>query len=214
MKNRIFLGLGCVLLLLGLFTVSAIARPFVLVLSQDDLNLKDPATDGVADTDPNDSDFDDFIDSEAKPDYELDPGSWSPIFEPGSNDDNNKSPYFNSSEEDVVESNNYDLTYYLAVRKMVRASSRGDERAMAEAAAEIEATAAAGHSHSQSVMGFLYGMGIMRERSKAKAFLQHHFAAEGGNMQSKMVLAYTYYRQEVSFFFLCTLSIPFSFRRY
>ncbi|XP_027125942.1 ERAD-associated E3 ubiquitin-protein ligase component HRD3A isoform X1 [Coffea arabica] len=198
-QKRKFIRLSYVLLLLGLFPTSTIARPFVLVLSQDDLNIKDPVTDGVSDSDPTDSDFDDFIDSDAKPDYELDPGSWSPIFEPSTNN----SPYFNSSssspDEDVENNNgeNFDLIYYLGVKKMVTAARRGDERGMAEAAMEIETAAAAGHSHSQSVMGFLYGMGIMRERSKAKAFLHHYFAAEGGNMQSKMALAYTYYRQDM-----------------
>lgn len=199
-----FNQLGYILLLLALLPLSTTARPFVLVLSQDDLNPKDPATDGTSDTDPTDSDFDDFIDSEAKPDYDLDPGSWSPIFEPNTNNP----PYFNSSssegEEDAGKNDNgenrekFELIYYFGVKKMVTAASRGDERGMAEAAAEIEAAAAGGHPHSQSVMGFLYGMGIMRERSKAKAFLHHYFAAEGGNKQSKMALAYTYYRQEVS----------------
>ncbi|KAL3512171.1 hypothetical protein ACH5RR_024888 [Cinchona calisaya] len=203
-RNPKFIELSYVLLLLYLLPLSTIARPFVLVLSQEDLNFKDlAATDATSDADPTDADFDDFMDSEAKPDYQLDPGSWSPIFEPGSNN----FPYFNSSdyeeeeeqqEQEVAENReDLDSIYYFGVRKMVRAASRGDERAVAEAATEIEMAAAAGHSHSQSVMGLLYEMGIMRERSKAKAFLQHYFAAESGNMQSKMALAYTYYRQDM-----------------
>ncbi|KAL3529127.1 hypothetical protein ACH5RR_008449 [Cinchona calisaya] len=189
-RNLKFIKLSYVLLLLGFLPLSTIARPFVLVLSQDDLNLKDPTADPTSDSDPTDSDFDDFIDSESKPDYQLDPGSWTPIFEPSSED----------GEEEVAEANNgedFNSIYYLGVKKLVTAASRGDERGVAEAATEIEAAAAAGHSHSRSVMGFLYGMGIMRERNKAKAFLQHYFAAEVGNMQSKMALAYTYYRQDM-----------------
>ena len=80
-----------------------------------------------------------------------------------------------------------------------------------EAAAEIETEAnTKGDPHARSVLGFLYGMGMMRERNKAKAFLNHYFAAEGGNAQSMMVLAYTYSRQDVSFFFR-NLESPFVF---
>jgi len=78
-----------------------------------------------------------------------------------------------------------------------------------EGAAEIAAVAETGHPAAQSVLGFLWEMGLLRERSKGKAFLYHHFAAEGGNMQSMMALAYKYTRQDVSvaspplfFFFL------------
>jgi SEL1 protein len=81
---------------------------------------------------------------------------------------------------------------------MFAAVSSGDARVMEEAAAEIEAAGSEGHAHARSVLGFLYGMGMMRETNKAKAFLYHHFAAEGGNAQSKMALAYTYLRQDVS----------------
>lgn len=68
---------------------------------------------------------------------------------------------------------------------------------MDEAASEIEAAASKGYPHAQSVMGFLYNMGITKERSGAKAFMYHHFAADAGNMHSKMALAYTYSRQEM-----------------
>ena len=73
---------------------------------------------------------------------------------------------------------------------------------MEEAAAEIETAAKEeGDPHARSVLGFLYGMGMMRERNKAKAFLNHYFAAEGGNAQSMMALAYTFSRQDVCFYF-------------
>ena len=39
---------------------------------------------------------------------------------------------------------------------------------------------------------------MMGERNKYKALLFHHFAANGGNMQSKMALAYSYKRHAVS----------------
>nr|VDD30701.1 unnamed protein product [Brassica oleracea] len=62
---------------------------------------------------------------------------------------------------------------------------------------EIEAASSSGDPHSQSLMGFVYGTGMMREKSKSKSFLRHNFAAEGGNMQSKMTLAFTYLRQNM-----------------
>lgn len=68
---------------------------------------------------------------------------------------------------------------------------------MDEGVSEIEAAASYGHPHARSVLGFLHGSGQMREKNKAKAFMYHHFAAEGGNMQSKMSLAYTYFKQDV-----------------
>nr|GMD03485.1 ERAD-associated E3 ubiquitin-protein ligase component HRD3A [Ipomoea batatas] len=184
MRNRKIKNLRYLLLLLALvFPVATLGRQFVLVISQDD--IKDLGTDATAaagETDSTEPGFDDFIDSDAKPDHELDPGSWSPIFEPGT---------------DPANQDEQEAAYYQAVRKMVTASSRGDARGMEEAASEMEAAAASGHSHAQSVMGFLYGMGMVRERNKAKSFLFHHFASEGGNMQSKMALAYAYTRQEM-----------------
>ena len=63
---------------------------------------------------------------------------------------------------------------------------------------EIEAASSSRDPHSQSLMGFVYGTGMMREKSKSKSFLRHNFAAEGENMQSKMTLAFTYLRQDVS----------------
>ncbi|CAF2101698.1 unnamed protein product [Brassica napus] len=63
---------------------------------------------------------------------------------------------------------------------------------MEEVVEEIEAASSSGDPHSQSLMGFVYGTGMMREKSKSKSFLRHNFAAEGENMQSKMTLAFTY----------------------
>ncbi|XP_059290447.1 ERAD-associated E3 ubiquitin-protein ligase component HRD3A isoform X3 [Lycium ferocissimum] len=180
MRNRRTRKISFVLLLLTLLPISTLGRQLVLVLSQDDLKEAATVDSTTLTDDVSDTGFDDFIDSEAKPDYVLDPGSWSPIFEPA-----------------ISPSDQLEGAYYNAVSKIVKAYSRGDERAMEEAAREIETAAASGHPHAQSILGFLYGMGIGRERNKAKAFLYHHFAAEGGNMQSKMTLAYTYSRQEM-----------------
>lgn len=158
------------------FSISA--RRYVLVLSQGDLNPSGPFSDDS-------SEWDDIeaSDSDFKSDAELDPGSWTPIFEP---DDHHGTLAINSSSE-----------YYSAVSKMISALSREDPSLLDEASVEIEVDALVGDPHAQSVLGFLYQFGIMRDRDGAKAFLFHHFAAEGGNMQSKMVKAYTYSRQDV-----------------
>ncbi|CAI8608942.1 unnamed protein product [Vicia faba] len=73
----------------------------------------------------------------------------------------------------------------------------GDARLIEEGSGEIETAAESGYPAAQSVLGFLWGMGLLRERSKQKAFVYHHFASDGGNMQSKMALAYTYTRQDM-----------------
>ncbi|KAF3535169.1 hypothetical protein F2Q69_00024923 [Brassica cretica] len=78
--------------------------------------------------------------------------------------------------------------------------ARGDgtfDRLTEEAVEEIEAASSSGDPHSQSLMGFVYGTGMMREKRKSKSFLHHNFAAEGGNMQSKMTFAFTYLRQDM-----------------
>ncbi|KAA8541357.1 hypothetical protein F0562_025324 [Nyssa sinensis] len=121
--------------------------------------------------------------SDAKSEDELDPGSWRPIFEPDP-----ASADWKTNDESL---------YYSGIRKMVDAVRSGDPTMMEEAASEIEAATADGYTHAQSTLGFLYNMGMMRERDRAKAFMYHYFAADGGNMQSKMALAYTYSRQDM-----------------
>lgn len=176
------------LLIFSLFTVSLYARPFVLFLSQEDLKDTANSPDDSSSSDPSHHDsaeWDEFGDSDAhKSDEELDPGSWRPIFEPDSS---------SGADPGSVA----DAQYYSGVSKMVRAVSSGEVNLMDEAAKEIEAAVAVGHPHARSVLGFLNGAGQMRERNKAKAFMYHYFAADGGNMQSKMALAYTYFKQEV-----------------
>ncbi|EXB80316.1 hypothetical protein L484_025172 [Morus notabilis] len=172
------------LLIFSLFPISLYARPFVLVISQDDIKdaVNSPDSDNPAD--PDSAEWDEFGDSDShKSDEELDPGSWRPIFEPDS------SAAEPSSEPDSL--------YYSGVSKMVRAMSASEEGLMDEGVSEIEAAASYGHPHARSVLGFLHGSGQMREKNKAKAFMYYHFAAEGGNMQSKMSLAYTYFKQDM-----------------
>ncbi|KDP25988.1 hypothetical protein JCGZ_22718 [Jatropha curcas] len=185
MRSLISYRLTLSFLILSLFPIYLNARPFVLVLSQDD--LKDAPTSADSDGDStaeSPPEWDEFGDSDSKPEHELDPGSWRPIFEP------------DSSSPDITEDPEM-AEYYSGVQKMLSAVSGGEVRLMEEATAEIEAAAVAGNPHAQSVLGFLYGLGQMREWSKAKAFLYHHFAAEEGSMQSKMALAYTYTRQDM-----------------
>ncbi|CAL9121617.1 unnamed protein product [Musa acuminata var. zebrina] len=119
---------------------------------------------------------------------DYDPGSWLPMIESAS------SPlsFVNSS------SDPREALYYSGVRHMISAAAASSDPAdMEAAAAEIEAAASAGLPHAQSALGFLHGTGLMRSQSRPKSFLYHHFAAKGGNMQSKMVLAYTYFRQDM-----------------
>ncbi|KAM5570400.1 ERAD-associated E3 ubiquitin-protein ligase component HRD3A [Rosa sericea] len=184
--------MNLVVLAVVVFSLSAVtifARPFVLVLSQDDLlNAANPADGGDSPaTDPtqNDSaDWDEFGDSAyPQSEEELDPGTWRPIFEPD--------PF----KPDL--SAHPDKEYYSTVLKLVDSVSSGDTALMEDAVSEIEASAARGVPHARSVLGFLFGTGQMRKQNKAKAFTYHYFAADGGNMQSKMALAYTYFRQDM-----------------
>ncbi|KAK3008901.1 hypothetical protein RJ639_014934 [Escallonia herrerae] len=171
------------LILWCLLPLSTLARPFVLVLTQDD--LKDAASDQPDDLSADD--WDEF-DSDSKPDDELDPGSWRPVLEP------NSSTPAPTGTDPVA-----DAMYYSGLRKMVGAMSEeeGDPGMMERSVSEIEAAAGGGHPHAQSAMGFLYSMGMAREKNRAKGFLYHTFASDGGNLQSKMALAYTYSRQEM-----------------
>ncbi|CAN0902273.1 ERAD-associated E3 ubiquitin-protein ligase component HRD3A [Linum grandiflorum] len=188
--NRILIPSVLLLIALTVQPISTAARPFVLVLSQDDLkevpaspsDSDDPSSASAADSPP---EWDEFGDSDSKPEHQLDPGSWRPIFEPDS------TPGADPVDGEMA-------GYYEVVGKMLSAVSEGEIRMMEEAAAEVEIAAKEkGNPHAQSLLGFLVGMGQMREMNKAKAFLYHHFGFNGGNMQSKMALAYTYSRQDM-----------------
>ncbi|WZY76810.1 hypothetical protein YC2023_023194 [Brassica napus] len=116
-----------------------------------------------------DSDYENFGQKEPKPDQELDPGSWRPVLE------------LNDSVVDPA------LTlYYSALKKMVSAASKGNVSLMEEAVTEVNASASAGDPPAQSVMGFVYGMGMTREANGTKSFQQHQLAAERGNMQLRL----------------------------
>lgn len=178
-----------IFLLLFLLPICHCLRPFLLVITNEDFQdsaavstlgeSADAATDDSAD-------WEEFGDPESISEDDHDPGSWRPIFEPSS--------AFSSNSSDDA---HYSL-YFSGVRDMIYAASSGEPSAMDAAASQIEASASAGFPHAQSTIAFLYGTGLLRRHSRAKSFLYHSFAAEGGNMQSKMVLAYTYYRQDVS----------------
>ncbi|KAF6163519.1 hypothetical protein GIB67_002524 [Kingdonia uniflora] len=168
------------LLLLPLSTPAPHRPRYRIILNNED--LEDII---ISPEDDSSTEWDEFGDSDNKSEDELDPGSWRPIFEPSS--DPSGTP--RKSENEVL--------YYLGVQKMISALSSGNPSLMEDAASEIEAAAVNGYPHAMSILGFLFGIGQLREQNGAKAFLNHHFATEKGNMQSKMVLAYTYLRQEM-----------------
>lgn len=171
------------LLALVLLPISLSVRPFILVIHNEDLVDGSASADAesVEDSAP---DWEEFGEPDAISEDDLDPGSWRPIFEPSSS-----SSALNSSSDSL---------YFSGVRSLISASSSGDTAAMDEAISVIETAAFAGSPHAQSALGFVFSTGCMRAKNRAKAHLYHYFAAQAGNMQSKMVLAYTYFRQDVS----------------
>ena len=175
------------LLVLSLHNLSITAVPFILVLSDNDIQVPTTADDTAQpDYSP---DWEGFRDSGHKSEDELDPGSWRPIFEHDS-----------AATTTSKWGTNSEVLYYSGVGKMMTSISSGDVKLMEEASRDIKAAAESGCPAAQSVVGFLYGMGHLMETNKGKAFLYHHFAAEGGNMKSKMALANMYMCQEVSNF--------------
>lgn len=78
--------------------------------------------------------------------------------------------------------------------------SKGEPRVLDEAIRGFKSEAESGNAHALSTLAFLSASGYGVQPSDAKAFLFHHFAANGGNLQSKMALAYSYSRQQVSHF--------------
>ncbi len=89
------------------------------------------------------------------------------------------------------------VQYAIGVRMMFQGVSEGEPQVLSEAIRHLQADADQGNAHAQSTLAFLLGIGYGTEQSNPKAFLLHHFAAEGGNFQSKMALAYSYSRQQV-----------------
>ena len=82
--------------------------------------------------------------------------------------------------------------------------SKGEARVLDEAIRSLKSEAESGNAHAESTLAFLYASGYGVQQSDAKAFLFHHFAAQKGNLQSKMALAYSYSRQQV--FNLCCIT--------
>ncbi|KAJ3681662.1 hypothetical protein LUZ60_014235 [Juncus effusus] len=159
------------------FTLATAVRPFVLVISNNDL-IKDPSSSSSSlpsDSD-SDSDWDDFA---APPPSSYDP--WLSVLDPSSAEGG-----FNSSDNFVS-----------SLSDLISAFSDGDPAAASVAAGRISAAANGGEAAAQSVLGFLYGSGVLRKPDRAKHFLFHHFAAEDGDLHSKMALAYSYFRQEM-----------------
>lgn len=89
------------------------------------------------------------------------------------------------------------VQFATSVREMIEGVDEEDWHMLSEAVKGLQSEADKGTAHAQSTLGFLHWMGCGVNLSDAKAHLYHHFAAEGGNPQSKMALAYSYYRHKV-----------------
>lgn len=91
------------------------------------------------------------------------------------------------------------VQFALWIRKMAEAVNEEDPDMLKEAIVGLQSEADLGNAHAQSTLGFLHWMGCGVPYVDAKAFLYHDFAKEGGNSQSKMALAYRYFRNQVAF---------------
>ncbi|XP_008781053.1 ERAD-associated E3 ubiquitin-protein ligase component HRD3 [Phoenix dactylifera] len=180
-RRRTVSALSLFLVLLVCLPIASALRPLVLVITSND--LKDSPDSDPPDDSPEWDEFGDPGPASASDD-DHDPGSWRPALDPSTSS--------NSSSDDPHE----DL-YLSGIRAMISAASSGDPAAMDSAASDIEASASAGHPNAQSALAFLFGTGLARPQSRPKSYLYHHFATEAGNMQSKMVLAYSYFRQDL-----------------
>ncbi|KAI9120422.1 hypothetical protein K1719_007455 [Acacia pycnantha] len=123
---------------------------------KDGKNLKDDLKDEPPSDLDSASEWDEFGDSDYhKSEEELDPGSWRPIFE--------------SDTATIAElGTKSEAIYYSGLRKIMSAVSSGDVSLMEDSSREIEAAGKLGNHVAQFVMGFLYGMGFMKEKNKAE----------------------------------------------
>ncbi|MCO5608676.1 hypothetical protein L7F22_062890 [Adiantum nelumboides] len=206
-KQRIpFVFLAAIFILLLSGTPALVAarknqRKFVLIFNDQDarkagresLNAEtssassDDAGQEASDENDDFNDADDFIVED------LDPGSWKTIAEGYANGE--------PSEEKGEESASMaaaQALYIAGVRKLLDAVSIGDPDGLAESVDHFQQAAEEGHAHAQSTLAFLHRSGIGVEHSGAKAFLYHSFAANSGNFQSKLALAYSYFRQQMN----------------
>lgn len=180
-----------IMFMLTITPVLASGRQMILLLEEEE--VKEVAQGESGEEDENslesgvineDSDeWDEFGHMEDSSVDELDPGSWRKILDETLSREN-----ISSNEEGL---------YVSGVNKMMLAVSEGEPELMKEAISDLHLSADGGYAHAQSTLGLLFEIGSGVEQSDAKAFLYHHFAAEGGNFQSKMALAYTYYRQQM-----------------
>eukprot|EP00249_Psilotum_nudum_P022952 c28701_g1_i2 orf=217-2274(+) len=164
------------------------ARQFVLVFDKEDgkQGLTESGLSGESGSEDGQesSDWDEFGELEDSEEEDLDPGSWRSVVgdHPGGG---------NISAAD-------DTSYRSGVQKMLYAVSAGEPEFLEAAIRDLEQAADQGNAHAQSTLAFLYGSGCGVQHSNAKAFLFHHFAAEGGDFQSKMALAYSYLRLQIN----------------
>eukprot|EP00246_Nothoceros_aenigmaticus_P013956 TRINITY_DN5091_c0_g1_i1.p1 TRINITY_DN5091_c0_g1~~TRINITY_DN5091_c0_g1_i1.p1 ORF type:complete len:694 (+),score=139.60 TRINITY_DN5091_c0_g1_i1:189-2270(+) len=126
--------------------------------------------------------YDEFADLGELTDVDLDPGAWGRVLVPDFDQE------MNDGEQAL---------YWEGVKKMGSAFSKGEHEELQEAIRVLHSAADKGHAHAQSTLAFLYGSGTGLQQSEAKSLLYHHFAAEGGNCQSKMALAFYYYRRQI-----------------
>lgn len=170
----------------------ACARNFVIVWEDDDIKhefgsngeeFTDDMVDrkglfGFMESQEPSLEWDEFGDSEETTEDVLDPGSWIHIPE---HEDRDERPD----------------EYAAAVRKMMESVSKVEPLLLDEAIRGLKSEAESGNAHALSTLAFLSASGYGVQQSDAKSFLFHHFAANGGNLQSKMALAYSYSRQQM-----------------
>lgn len=80
---------------------------------------------------------------------------------------------------------------------MITGVNEEDPQMLSEAVEILKSEADKGNAHAQSTLGYLHWIGCGVKLSDARAYVLHHFAAEGGNPQSKMALAYNHFRHQV-----------------
>ncbi|CAM6095755.1 unnamed protein product [Calypogeia fissa] len=185
------------IVLLLFLVIAQLATAYNVILVVDDDESKDnnneeedeevaPSSEGGLSSGIDSSDaneWDEFGDTDDLRDEDLDPGSWRQA---------------QGQEQAEGGSNRDDVQYARGVRKMVDGIGDGDPDVLKEAVQELQAAADRGHPHAQSTLGYLHASGYGMDKDDAKAYLYHYFAAEGGNFQSKMALAYSYSRQQVN----------------
>jgi SEL1 protein len=172
------------LLLLAVVTVGALLpRASAVLKDASGAHPSLPSADGDAD------EWYEFADDDSPTtDPLLSPSSWVPFLDPTTS----------SASDDGKPDSPFDALFVAGARAMISAASSGDDGAFSTACAQIEAAAAGGHPGAQSALAFLSGAGMTRPVSRSRAFLLHKLAADAGDLQSMMALAYFYFRQEVS----------------